>query len=90
MALLTYGQSTDPASPHGVDQLRLYSTKQWPRLPFHADEVERDRKGAVLRLVSTLNPATRCAAPIGRRMSIHHADFCTRWSAGAVVAEGAH
>jgi acyl-homoserine-lactone acylase len=50
MALLTYGQSTDPASPHVADQLRLYSAKQWPRLPFHADEVERERRGEVLRL----------------------------------------
>jgi acyl-homoserine-lactone acylase len=50
MALLTYGQSTDPASPHVADQLRLYAAKQWPRLPFHADEVERERRGEVLRL----------------------------------------
>jgi acyl-homoserine-lactone acylase len=49
-ALLTYGQSTDPASPHGADQLRLYARKQWPRLPFHADEVARERVGPVLRL----------------------------------------
>jgi acyl-homoserine-lactone acylase len=50
-ALLTYGQSTDPASPFVADQLRLYAAKQWPRLPFHADEVERERRGEVLRLV---------------------------------------
>ncbi len=49
-ALLTYGQSTDPASPHLADQLRLYSRKEWPRLPFHADEVARERVGEVLRL----------------------------------------
>ncbi|MBL8325674.1 MAG: penicillin acylase family protein [Rubrivivax sp.] len=49
-ALLTYGQSTDPASPHGADQLRLYARKVWPRLPFHADEVTRERVGPVLRL----------------------------------------
>jgi len=49
-ALLTYGQSTDPASPHVADQLRLYSRKVWPRLPFHADEVARERVGEVLRL----------------------------------------
>ncbi len=50
-ALLTYGQSTDPASPHVADQLRLFSRKVWPRLPFHADEVARERVGEVLRLV---------------------------------------
>jgi acyl-homoserine-lactone acylase len=49
-ALLTYGQSTNPDSPHATDQLRVYSAKQWPRLPFHADEVSRDRIGDVLRL----------------------------------------
>jgi acyl-homoserine-lactone acylase len=49
-ALLTYGQSTDPASPHLADQLRLYSRKEWPRLPFHADDVARERVGEVLRL----------------------------------------
>ncbi|MBL8341409.1 MAG: penicillin acylase family protein [Rubrivivax sp.] len=49
-ALLTYGQSTDPASPHGADQLRLYARKSWPRLPFHPEEVARERVGPVLRL----------------------------------------
>ena len=49
-ALLTYGQSTDPASPHVADQLRLYSKKVWPRLPFHAEDVARERVGPVLRL----------------------------------------
>lgn len=50
-ALLTYGQSTDPASPHATDQLQAYARKQWPRLPFHADEVARQRVGEPLRLV---------------------------------------
>lgn len=49
-ALLTYGQSTNPASPHATDQMKLYAAKQWPRLPFHADEVEAARVGEVLRL----------------------------------------
>ncbi len=43
--LLTYGQSTNPASPHASDQLRLYSRKEWPALPFRADEVARSRTG---------------------------------------------
>ena len=49
-SLLTYGQSTDPASPFAFDQLRLYSRKQWPVLPFHANDVARARVGEVLRL----------------------------------------
>ena len=50
-AILTYGQSTDPASPHATDQLRLFSAKQWPRLPFHADDVARERVGEPLKLI---------------------------------------
>ena len=50
-AILTYGQSTNPASPHVSDQLRLFSRKEWPLLPFHADDVARARVGEVLRLV---------------------------------------
>jgi acyl-homoserine-lactone acylase len=49
-AILTYGQSTDPASPHATDQTRLFARKEWPRLPFHADEVARGRVGEPLRL----------------------------------------
>ena len=49
-ALLTYGQSSNPASPHATDQLRLYAKKEWPALPFHADEVDKARVGEVLRL----------------------------------------
>ncbi len=50
-ALLTYGQSTDPASPHATDQLRLFAAKQWPQLPFHPEDVARQRVGEVLRLL---------------------------------------
>ena len=49
-ALLVYGQSSDPTSPHTGDQMRLYSRKQWPALPFHPDEVEAARVGPLLRL----------------------------------------
>jgi acyl-homoserine-lactone acylase len=49
-ALLTYGQSSDAKSPHAADQLRLFSAKQWPTLPFHAEDVARARVGEVLRL----------------------------------------
>jgi len=49
-AVLTYGQSTNPASPHANDQMRLFSAKQWPRLPFHADDVAREAVGPALVL----------------------------------------
>ncbi len=49
-AILTYGQSTDPASPHANDQMRLFSKKQWPALPFHADDIARQRVGDIVRL----------------------------------------
>lgn len=34
-AILSYSQSTDPASPHAYDQTRAYAEKRWHRLPFH-------------------------------------------------------
>jgi acyl-homoserine-lactone acylase len=49
-ALLTYGQSTNPESPHATDQTRLFSRKEWPRLPFHREEVTAARLGAPLVL----------------------------------------
>lgn len=48
--LLVYGQSSDPASPHAFDQMRLYSAGQWPQLPFHAEDVARARIAPPLRL----------------------------------------
>ncbi len=50
-ALLTYGQSSDPASPRAYDQLQAFSRKQWPKLPFHPDDVAAQRVGEVLRLI---------------------------------------
>jgi acyl-homoserine-lactone acylase len=49
-ALLTYGQSTEPASPHTTDQMKLYAQKTWPVLPFHAEDVARARLGEPFRL----------------------------------------
>ncbi|UVO54171.1 penicillin acylase family protein [Sphingomonas sp. SUN039] len=49
-AMLSYSQSTDPASPHYADQTRAFSAKQWHRLPFSAAEVEREKVGAVVRI----------------------------------------
>lgn len=49
-AILSYSQSTDPASPHYSDQTELYSAKSWHRLPFSAAEVEAAQVGETLRL----------------------------------------
>jgi acyl-homoserine-lactone acylase len=49
-ALLTYGQSSHADSPYAFDQLPLFARKEFPRLPFHPDDVARQRIGEVLRL----------------------------------------
>ena len=49
-AVLSYSQSSDPASPHFADQTRLYSAKQWHRLPFTPAQIAADSPGAVLRI----------------------------------------
>jgi acyl-homoserine-lactone acylase len=41
-AMLLYGQSVDPRSPHYGDQVPLYSQKQWPRLPFTQEQILAD------------------------------------------------
>lgn len=38
-AVLTYSQSSNPASPHYADQTRLFSQKQWRPILFSAEEV---------------------------------------------------
>jgi acyl-homoserine-lactone acylase len=49
-ALLSYSQSTDPASPHSEDQTRAFSDKRWHRLPFTAAEIRRAALGPARRL----------------------------------------
>ncbi|MEI8326282.1 MAG: penicillin acylase family protein [Betaproteobacteria bacterium] len=44
-AILTYGQSTNPGSPHQADQLKLFARKEWPSLPFHAADVAKQQLG---------------------------------------------
>ena len=44
-AVLSYSQSTDPASPHYADQTRLYSAKKWVRLPFTPAAIAADAQG---------------------------------------------
>ncbi len=49
-AILSYSQSTNPASPHYSDQTRNYAAKTWHRLPFSAEEIEADKIGESLHL----------------------------------------
>jgi len=48
--LLTYGQSSDLASPRAYDQLPLFAAKRWQPLPFHPDDVTAQREGRVVQL----------------------------------------
>lgn len=41
-ALLSYSQSSDPASTNFSDQTALYATKTWVRLPFKDADIEAD------------------------------------------------
>lgn len=47
-ALLSYSQSTDPESTHYADQTRLYSRKEWHRLPFRQAEIAQQKVGETL------------------------------------------
>lgn len=49
-AILSYSQSTDPASPHFVDQTRAYSAKQWHRLPFAPKAIKAEAIGSPKRI----------------------------------------
>lgn len=49
-AILSYSQSTNPASPHFGDQTREYAAKRWHRLPFTAKAIAAEEQGVVLRL----------------------------------------
>jgi acyl-homoserine-lactone acylase len=48
--ILTYSQSTDPASPHSSDQTRAFSTKSWNRVPFTPEDIRRAALGPERRL----------------------------------------
>jgi acyl-homoserine-lactone acylase len=49
-AILSYSQSTDPASPYFGDQTRAYASKTWNRLPFTPTQVRASAIGAPLRV----------------------------------------
>jgi acyl-homoserine-lactone acylase len=48
--ILTYSQSDDPASPHALDQTRLYAEGQFIRLPFQEAEILADKNLTTLRI----------------------------------------
>ena len=49
-AILSYSQSTNPASPHAYDQTRAYSAKTWNRLPFSAKAIAAETIGTPKRI----------------------------------------
>ena len=49
-AVLTYGQSSNPESPHFSDQTRLFSRSEWVNLPFTQPEIEADPARTVVQL----------------------------------------
>lgn len=49
-AVLSYSQSTDPASPHYGDQTREYAAKRWHRLPFTPAAIAAEQEGKALRI----------------------------------------
>jgi acyl-homoserine-lactone acylase len=49
-AILSYSQSTDPASPHFADQTRAYAAKRWHRLPFHRRDIRAQAIGRGKRI----------------------------------------
>ena len=42
-AVLTYSQSTDPASPHYDDQTRIWSNKVWNDMPYCPADIEAEK-----------------------------------------------
>jgi acyl-homoserine-lactone acylase len=48
--LLVYGQSAHKDSAHQTDQLKLFAAKQWPSLPFHAQDVAKQKVGESIYL----------------------------------------
>ncbi len=49
-AILSYSQSTDPASPHYSDQTHAYAQQDWHRLPFSDEAIEAARIGETVKL----------------------------------------
>ena len=50
--ILSYSQSSDPASPHYQDQTELYSEKKWVKLPFTEEEILSDPNLKIIEIKS--------------------------------------
>jgi len=50
--ILSYSQSSDPASPHYQDQTELYSEKKWVKLPFREEEILADPNLQIIKIKS--------------------------------------
>jgi len=50
--ILSYSQSSDPASPHYQDQTELYSEKKWIKLPFREEEIMADPNLQIIKIKS--------------------------------------
>lgn len=50
LALLSYSQSSDPASPYYADQTRRYAAKDWMDAPFCAADIDAAQVGETLEL----------------------------------------
>ena len=57
--ILTYSQSEDPTSPWFADQTKMFSKKQWNRVPFCAKDVAADPN----LTVTTVSSAAATALP---------------------------
>lgn len=54
--LLSYSQSTDPASPHYADQTSLYSDKQWVDMPYCEQDIVDSQQGETITLEEFADP----------------------------------
>ncbi|WP_193076019.1 acylase [Pseudomonas sp. FME51] len=48
--LLSFSQSSEPSSPHFMDQTQLFSRQEWQVLPFTREQIDADPNLRVLRL----------------------------------------
>ena len=66
--MLTYSQSTDPASPHYQDLTELYSQKGWVTVPYREADILADPNLETLHLLP--EPAERLCLGLGALMLV--------------------